>query len=65
MAVRKDSIAGFMDEYRRQYGYAPSIRDIAEHEQTSVSNVYRVLQTMIRDGELHAVAGRARTWTAV
>lgn len=62
---RRDSIADFIDDYQMAHGFSPTIREIAEHEGTSISNCYRIVQSMIRDGEVRAEAGRARTWRVI
>lgn len=63
--VHRDDIREFIAEYRLTYGYAPSVREIAENQHMSVSNAFRVLKAMVEDGEMRAVAGRARTWSIV
>lgn len=64
-ARRRDSIIEYVLSYRAEHGFSPSIREIADHENTSPSNVFRIMQQMVNQGEVASVAGRARTWIPV
>lgn len=55
----------YLAQFAHQYGYGPSVRDIAQNFDVSVSTVHRTLLRLVNEGVVMRQAGRARTWRVV
>lgn len=59
---RRRRLAYFIADYTKEYGYPPSVSDMAEILNTVKSNVHHHLRLLEDAGVLSHVPGRARSW---
>lgn len=64
MKVQQSQIVDYLRDYHRKYGYAPSVREVAEHFGVGVSTTHRHLRSLVTQQEVTAQKGRSRTWRA-
>jgi DNA-binding GntR family transcriptional regulator len=60
-----DDVAAFIIEHRDRFGYAPSVRDIAEHFGVARGTAEARLARMVRDGKLSRTRGVSRSITVM
>ena len=60
--IQADEIIEYLREYHVKHGYAPSVREVAEHLGAGVSTTHRHLRALIATREVTAQTGRSRTW---
>jgi SOS-response transcriptional repressor LexA len=56
-----ENIFGFICQHQHQFGYTPTMREIAEACHVSTSNLYRYLDLMESKEWIMRDAGRSRT----
>lgn len=58
--VDDDRVVRFIHDYRENHGYAPSVRNIAEHFGVAPSSVQLRLTSLIENGALERPSGIPR-----
>lgn len=56
-----ERIFGYICQYKRQFGYTPTLREMSEACHVSTSNLYRYLDLMESKEWIMRDAGRSRT----
>jgi SOS-response transcriptional repressor LexA len=62
--VHSNQIVEYLRTYHSKHGYAPSVREIADHFGVGISTAHRHLHSLMQTEEITAEAGRSRTWRA-
>lgn len=54
-------MVAFIQNYRNQHGFPPSLRDIAQGCNLNISTVLRYRQQLVSQGRLSHIPGRSRS----
>ena len=60
---RRTALLTFIALYRMQYGYSPSVSEMADALKTARSNIHYHLRTLEEDGRITRTKGVARSWS--
>ncbi len=64
-AQKRDAIVEYIDDYRQEHGFAPSITEITAHVGTARSNIHHHLNVLREEGRIRYHPHIARSWIVI